>query len=403
MRWDTAPLWSQVVPAGRKVSPDAVPGQPEVVAHYAIDELGASGEPRSESPDEIASDKLLVQAGDILVSRLNPRRGHVFRVAGHEEPAIASTEFAVVCPRPVIDPCFVDYVLRSEPTRRALDSQVRSATKSHGRVEFEAIWSLPVPVPPLEEQRRIASYLDTETARIDTLLTKNTEAAALVEERFWATVEERVWPRSAPRTRLGTLAESMVDGPFGSSLASKHYVDEGPRVVRLGNIGRARFLDHDIACIEHSHYSELLGHRVLAGDLVVASLGDSSSHAPAGRAAVIPGWLGDAIVKADCHRVRLSRKAFARFFAWQLSSPRSVAEASSLARGSTRPRLNLTLNGERTVAVPSLPEQQEIASVLDRLWDETRELSERMSHQRELLSERRQALITAAVTGEIEV
>lgn len=403
MTWATAPLWSLVRPAGHKVAPEGLAGNPLLVAHYAIDELAATGAPRLQSPLEISSDKLGVASGDILISRLNPRKGHVFEVGSHDVPAIASTEFAVVRTGFRADQRFVRYALTAETTRRLLDSQIRSATKSHGRVEFEAIWSLAVPVPPLEVQQRIVNYLDTETARIDTLLTKNDHVATLIEERLWAVVEKRVLPSEGKTTRLGTLASSMTDGPFGSNLASKHYVDDGPRVVRLGNVGRAQFLDGDVACITPEHFAELQGHSVIAGDLVVAGLGDNSSDAPAGRACVVPDELGPAIVKADCHRVRLPAECSARYFAWQLSSPGSLAEASALARGSTRSRLNLTLNGQRTVVVPPAGKQQQIAADLERLQDQTAELLDHLRHQLNLLRERRQALITAAVTGEFEI
>src|SRR4051812_23411698 len=88
---------------------------------------------------------------------------------------------------------------------------------------------------------------------------------------------------------LGELASSepnaITDGPFGSNLKTEHYTDSGPRVIRLQNIGDSVFNDVS-AHIAESHYQRLQKHRVFAGDLVIAALGESLP-----RACLIPEWL----------------------------------------------------------------------------------------------------------------
>lgn len=91
---------------------------------------------------------------------------------------------------------------------------------------------------------------------------------------------------------------AITDGPFGSNLTSSHYTSSGPRVVRLQNIGDGEFVDA-YAHISREHFNVLRLHEVLPGDLLVASLSESPP-----RACIAPSWLGPAIVKADCIRVR---------------------------------------------------------------------------------------------------
>ena len=64
---------------------------------------------------------------------------------------------------------------------------------------------------------------------------------------------------------------AITDGPFGSNLKTAHYTDDGPRVIRLQNIGDGVFKPEDTH-ISQEHYELLERHAVRAGDLIVASL-----------------------------------------------------------------------------------------------------------------------------------
>ena len=95
------------------------------------------------------------------------------------------------------------------------------------------------------------------------------------------------------------IPRSITDGPFGSNLKTEHYTADGPRVVRLQNIGEGRFCD-DRSHISEERYQRLHAHDVQPGDVLVAALGEVLP-----RACIAPSWLGPAIVKADCFRFRL--------------------------------------------------------------------------------------------------
>jgi type I restriction enzyme, S subunit len=107
---------------------------------------------------------------------------------------------------------------------------------------------------------------------------------------------------------LARVTLSRCDGPFGSGLKSEHYSNEGVRVVRLQNIGWAEFSASDHAYIDEAYARELGDHSVLAGDLLIAGLGDEGH--PVGRACVAPSGIEPAMVKADCFRFRLNRRRF---------------------------------------------------------------------------------------------
>jgi type I restriction enzyme S subunit len=197
-------------------------------------------------------------------------------------------------------------------------------------------------------------------------------------------------------TRLRRFVSGACDGPFGSAIASEHYVDEGARVIRLGNIGSAEWLDEDEAFISLDYWRSLGRHHAARGDLVVAALGDQNN--PVGRATAVPN-IGPALVKADCHRLRLSPDAEARFLAYYLSSVRGRYEAGRMADGSTRKRL--TLGKTLGLPVPDLAVDRQIA-IADFLDAETTRIDVLTARKRrlvDLLGERATSHREACVTG----
>ncbi len=198
-------------------------------------------------------------------------------------------------------------------------------------------------------------------------------------------------------TSLGRVSLDRCDGPFGSGLKSEHYVDCGVRVIRLQNIRRYGFDGSDEAFIDERYFrEELNGHDVRESDVLIAGLGDDRNTV--GRACVAPAGIEPAMVKADCFRFRLDiGKALSEFVAMQLTAG-SVDDAGILSSGSTRSRIPLSVMASRRLALPPLSEQRSIAAFLDR---ETAKIDELVAEQRrlmDLLKEKRQAVISHAVT-----
>ena len=163
---------------------------------------------------------------------------------------------------------------------------------------------------------------------------------------------------------LRRLVLDACDGPFGSAIKSEHYAEEGARVIRLGNIGTGEWRDDSKAFLSLDYWRQLSSHHARAGELIMAGLGDVGH--PVGRACVVPDYIGQALVKADCYRMRLNPNlADARFIAAFLSSRAGLGQTEALAEGSTRQRL--TLSKAMSIRVPriSLTAQRSVADFLD--------------------------------------
>lgn len=276
--------------------------------------------------------------------------------------------------------------------------------------------------PTLLEQKQIAGFLNSETAKIDALIEKQQQLIDLLEEKRQAVISHAVtkglnpdvpmrdsgveWLGGVPShwivCDLGKLTNDMCDGPFGSGLKSEHYKDSGVRVVRLQNIKSNSFWGGSKAYIDQDYYENSLSdHSVDPRDLLVAGLGDSNN--PVGRACVAPASLGNAMVKADCFRFRLNRdKCVPEFLGFQLSAG-ALYVSKVMSNGSTRSRIPLKSMAKRKVAYCSMEEQEAIVEMITSACRKLQQAKEKAGNGVELLKERRTALISAAVTGKIDV
>lgn len=196
---------------------------------------------------------------------------------------------------------------------------------------------------------------------------------------------------------LSRITRNKCDGPFGSGIKSDHYTEAGALVVRLQNIRAEGFFVGERAFIDQTYFEQqLIGHEVLAGDVLIAGLGDDNNLV--GRACVAPAGLGPSLVKADCFRFRIdSCKASPHFVAAQLTAA-ARSDAGRLSTGSTRSRIPLGTMASRSICLPTLDEQQAIVHFLERENFKIDTLIAEQQRLIELLTEKRQAVIAQAVT-----
>ena len=313
-----------------------------------------------------------------------------------------SAAYTVLSPRGTVDSFYFKYLFKSARYVQALQTTTDQLRDGQS-IRYEQFALLPLPLPSVDEQREIARFLDRETAEIDAFIADQEELIALLLERrdsVWQAKVDKLGPISVV-VPVRRAIRTIADGPFGSSLTSAHYVESGARVVRLGNIGINAFKDRDKAFISLEYFEQLSAHEVCAGDVVVAGLGDDKM--PLGRATVVPDLGGPAIVKADCYRVRPNELVSANYLAWILSSPQSRAQMKVLSRGSTRARLNTSVVREVLIPIPSRHDQDEF---VERTSTVIREIDAADADAQEAIAlskERRAGLISAAVTGKIDV
>lgn len=266
---------------------------------------------------------------------------------------------------------------------------VTESTHGTKRIDLADLTRFSTCLPTPEEQVRIAEVLDTiddairETQQViaklkqvkrgllHDLLTRgigdNGEIRdpELHPEQFKDSPIGRL-PRQWSVAEMASITDSSVDGPFGSSVKTEHYVDRpGVRLVRLQNIGHGEFLDVEKSWISEAHARRLAKHNVLGGDLLIASLGDPNHDFA--RGCVYPRDNAPGIVKADCFRFRLTNKALADFYAKVLTEPHWRRGWAGHARrsGASRDRINLSVVRSLLVPVPPPDEQRAVVRLIE--------------------------------------
>jgi len=149
----------------QKTSLDPRKHPKELFSLYSFAAYDAGQQPESTYGADMGSSKSLVEAGQVLFARLNPRIPRVWLVEnGSSVRRVASSEFLPFSPRDSVDPHYLRQSLMSPFFRLQVCPEVLGATGSRQRVSRERVLSCVIPVPPLPEQRRIVEKLDTVLA-----------------------------------------------------------------------------------------------------------------------------------------------------------------------------------------------------------------------------------------------
>ena len=380
----------------------------DTVFHYSIPVLDDSGDGRVEQVEDIGSGKLLLQGGEILISKLNPRISRVVVAKRHDEPTTASTEFIALTPGPDIEQRYLCYWLESETTRQFLNGAASSVTKSQQRVRPETLTKIWFDVPPMRQQLIISDYLDTETTHIDALVSKRQRQLELLKEQFLAQVQARVTGGMTFADPLDVRdADIAVEGwtklklganlKFGSGTTppsgDQRYYGNGIPWVVTGNLRDTSIpqVSRSITLEALEKFSALEIHP--AGSLVVAMYG-----ATIGRLGVTTY---PAVVNQACCVIQARANVNAWFLFYYLLAHRSALIERSVGAG--QPNISQEILRSIRIPVPQMQTQKKIVMELDALRARMDLIESRIKKQLKVLNERRQALITAAVTGELDI
>jgi type I restriction enzyme S subunit len=339
----------------------------------------------------------LVAPGDTIISTVRTYLRAVWAVEGSTDDLVVSTGFAVVRPRK-LDAGFLRWAVQADTFIEEVVG--RSTGVSYPAINPGDLAMVPVHMPPADQQRRIADFLDSETARIDALIAAKQQMCLVAESAARSMLDEAVggtgW-RRAPLRRFVSALTQGTSGIAGSRPA------EGAEwgLLKLSAVRNGEFRPGENKVVDDTFpVDERL--RPVAGDLLVTR---SNTPAYVGDACAVRSDGGQVLLPDLIYRLRLDDRLDPVFASMALRSAEARHTLSSAARGTSQSMVKL--RGEDIlnviVPVPPLAEQQAIVQHHDTRMERVNSLVSTLAAQIELLRERRQALITAAVTGEIEV
>ena len=272
------------------------------------------------------------------------------------------------------------------------------------------------PVPPLSEQQAITAFLDRETARIDTLVAKKERLIELLQEKRTSLITRAVtkgidpnapikdsgvkWIGEIPAhwevKRLWHLTPQDRRIMYGIVLPGPH-VEGGVPIVKGGDVTPDRLQLNLLSRTTREIESQYERSRLKVGDLVYAIRGSI------GDVAMIPDELDGANLTQDAARVSYTEDSWGLWLLHSLKSYSAFAQLDAGALGATIRGINIRDLKRILMPVPPSIEQRAIADYIQGETAKLDNLAAKVWEAIERLRELRTALISAAVTGRIDV
>jgi type I restriction enzyme S subunit len=387
------------------------------VYHYSIPVLQGTGDGQLEDGSTIDSAKTLIQERCVLVSKLNPRKGTVCIAAPQAGYlTVGSGELIPLIPREGLVE-YVHYVVQSLAYRDRLASLVESATRSHQRASVDDVLKFTWAFPTRAEQRHIVLFLDRETATIDALIAEQERLILLLQEQRQAVISHTVTkgldPNASTRDSgiewIGHIPSSWAVLPL-KALATirtgiakgKEYTD--PDLVdvpylRVANVQDGHLDLDDVATLRIPR-RDVDRFALRSGDVLMNEGGDFDKL---GRGAVWHGEITPCVTQNHVFAVR--PHSISPYWLSEVTSS-SCGQFYFMSRAKQSTNL-ASISSRNLMELPvPVPPAETAAAIVEYLAGAKARITTLISHAEHaisLLRERRTALITAAVTGQIDV
>lgn len=255
------------------------------------------------------------------------------------------------------DPNYLIKQLKSPPAIAQYDRLGNGSVHRRRSIPLSALSQLNVPLPALDEQRRIAAILDKADAirqkrrqaidRLDTL------TQSVFHEMFGSTQEFK------PVSELASHeSRSIRTGPFGSQLLHEEFTSEGAPVLGIDNVVDNRFKWKQRRFIDEAKFRQLEKYEVFAGDVLITIMGTT------GRCAVVPADIPPSInTKHLCAITPNTNLILPDFLQMAfLNHPRTQRFLKDNTRGAIMAGLNMGIIKQTPIPVPSVARQEEFVN-----------------------------------------
>lgn len=327
--------------------------------------------------DDYLFDEELVLVAEDGGNFLNPKKGVAYKISGK---AWVNNHAHVLRATEIVDIDYVHYVLRNYDFVKYITGSTRAKlTKSN-------LKRVGIPLPPLDEQRRIAKILD----EVDEALVRVNQSLGdllLLKQELFTDLFLTI------RRESTTIGEYLESTQYGTSDKANENV--GIPILRMGNVSYNGEIDlSDMKYIELD-IKDREKYSLKAGDLL---FNRTNSKDLVGKTAVVPALVGEYTYAGYLIRCRVNDKAVPEYISGFLNSVLGKKILRNTAKAIVG-MANINANELKRLPIPkaSLDEQQEFASSISRI----EVVESQMKRQRKLLQELQESLATRAFQGEL--
>ena len=326
----------------------------------------------------------------------------------------------VMTPRK-INPAFVNHLLRSYPFQEEFYRYGKGIVADLWSTNSSEMKNILLPDVPENEQEKIANFLDYETSKIDILKEKQQQLIKLLKEKRQAVISHAVTKGFNPDVSMRksdtewfdlmpshwiilelkfSAAEGRKTFTDGDWIESPYITDKGVRLLQTGNVGIGEFKEKGYRYVSNDTFEKLNCTEVKPNDVLICRL-----DGPVGRSCLAPDLGVRVITSVDNAILKPNENFDPRYIVYLTNCSPWLEWIADLCRvgGGFRLRVSRTMLGDQIIPAPPIEEQVSIADQLDSLSNTSLECIKRCEDSIKLLNERRKALISAAVTGKIDV
>ena len=337
-------------------------------------------------PDELGPSTYPFEAGTVLYSKLRP---YLNKVVVADEPGYATTELVPLrCDGDKVLPAYLAYFLRSKEFLSFANTVVAGAKMP--RMVMSEFWKYKVPLPPLAEQRRIATILD----KADDLRAKRREALAQLDRLAQSIFVEMFGdPVTGPKNcSLMKLADCVADMEYGPRFYDESYSEDGIRIVRITDLDQSGALDFEAMPRMNLDEKTVERYALRSGDIVFARTG-----ATVGKVALIDDSDPPCIAGAYFIRLKFGDSVLPVYAASVLRAKSVQALIAKQSRQAAQQ--NFSGPGLRALPmpVPPISVQQAFAKLIEKVFFERRKLEASLTEVGALFSSLQHRAFQAAL------
>ena len=303
--------------------------------------------------------------------------------------------YRVLDPAPECDHGYFRWLFKSAPFTDGLSGLATEIRKGQ-EINYTKFSRLKLPLPPLNQQRGIAGYLDREIAEMNAMDADLDKLIAMLVRRR-AAVEDLAIEGPQPVVSLLMTTSAINTGPFGTQVKQADYVADGVPLINPSHIRAGALSPDSRVTVDGQKAAELSRHLMQPGDVVVARRGEM------GRCAVVRESDTPVLCGTGSLRVIPGPDMDPEFAALVIRSSDSRNQMTAYSVGATMDNLNEELLGRVRIPLPPLEEQRRIVSALATASARIDAMIGDAERLKALLAERRSTLITEVVTGRKEV
>ena len=391
--------------------------------YIRITDLDVDGKLREDSYKSLSPEQAapyMLEDGDVLLARSGATVGKSFLYS----------EDMGLC-------CYAGYLIRARARKNILSprylwmctlssyyrefivgSSVQATIQNVSAEKYNSFW---LALSHKDEQSQITRFLDHETARIDALIAEQERLIALLKEKRQAVISHAVtkgcdpsvpmkdsgveWIGKIPEHWKMLMVKQTAESKYksftdGDWIESPAITEEGVRLIQTGNVGIGKYKEKGFRYISEETFNSAKCTEILPGDVLVCRL-----DGPVGRACLVPKLESRMITSVDNAILKPSRHFDPRFIVYVMSSNLWLEWIQAICRvgGGFRFRISRSQLGDLRLPAPPIEEQKAIADTLDAHFSKMDRLEDEAYLTISILQERRSALISAAVTGKIDV